>query len=338
MARILRRWRELTGGRATRDPDRRTLVACSAGADSVALAVAIAQVPASCVLAHIRHDIRDAATTERDLDCVESLAAHLGVVCDHARVRVRAMPGNLEANARDARYGALRELAAKHGCPYIATGHHADDQLETLLMHLMRGSGTRGMGGMQPVRPVDQKHTLVRPMLRFTRAEIESMLTALDIGWREDETNSDTDFVRNRIRHELLPVLRGLDPDIAIHGARWASDLSAMQELIDDQVRKDLLSERRVQENQWSWPRASLRHRPRILLGYLPGLYCREVLGDQGRDSIIRDAIESWIRSVKSDATDPTEHRIGPILSQVRAQRVIIEAAHAPQEPEGDTP
>ena len=333
MARILRRWRALTGDKHTRDHDRRTLVACSAGADSVALAVALASVPGACVLAHIRHDVRDDQSTAEDLAHEDNLARRLGVACTHARVRVRSLPGNQEANARNARYDALIGLAREHDCPFIATGHHADDQLETLLMHLMRGSGTRAMGGMQPVTPIGGC-SIVRPMLDITRAEIESMLHELGIAWREDETNLDTEYTRNRIRHELLPVLRGLDPQIAIHAARWAADLSAMQQIIDSQLRSDLLSTCTVDGTRWRWHREQLRQQPGLMLGYLPGMYCRDVLGNRGRDSITRNAIESWIRSVKSDATDPSEHRIGPIISRVRARSVGFEPAHSVQEPE----
>lgn len=264
---------------------------------------------------------------------MDNLARRLGVACTHARVRVRSLPGNQEANARNARYDALIGLAREHDCPFIATGHHADDQLETLLMHLMRGSGTRAMGGMQPVTPIGGC-SIVRPMLDITRAEIDSMLHELGIPWREDETNLDTEYTRNRIRHELLPVLRGLDPQIAIHAARWAADLSAMQQIIDSQLRSDLLSTCTVDGTRWRWHREQLRQQPGLMLGYLPGMYCRDVLGNRGRDSITRNAIESWIRSVKSDATDPSEHRIGPIISRVRARSVGFEPAYSVQEPE----
>lgn len=321
MARILRRWRELTGDKHTRDHDRRTLVACSAGADSVALAVALASVPNACVLAHIRHDVRDDQSTAEDLAHVNNLARHLGVACTQARVRVRSLPGNLEANARNARYEALIGLAREHDCPFIATGHHADDQLETLLLHLMRGSGTRAMGGMRAKTQIGDR-TLLRPMLSITRSEIESMLSELGVQWRHDQTNDDAGYTRNRIRHELAPLLKRLDPDIAGHASQWAQDLAEMQAIIEGLYESQLIERLRHEGRDWCWARADLRATPELLLGYLPGRYCIEILHAIGADRITRRSIESWIRAVKSESTDPTEHRIGPIVARVHAGEV----------------
>lgn len=337
MARILRRWRQLTGGRQTRDSQRRTLVACSAGADSVALAAALSTTPGSCVIAHICHDIRSPDQTHADQTFVESLAQQLGVAFVHKLVHVAAQPGNLEANARSARYKALEELASNNDCPFIATGHHANDQLETLIMHLMRGSGTRAMGAMLPERQLGIQR-LIRPMLEITRAEIESMLREHDISWREDETNDEIQFLRNRIRHELVPTMSSIDPQIASHASAWASDLVAMQSLIDMQVNTQLISIAQRGELSWTWDRDALRTQPDLLLGYLPIRFCSHALRNTGADQITRRAIEAWVRSVKSDSTDPSTHQIGPILSKVSARCVSFTAIDHEQRDTGGTP
>lgn len=321
----MRRWRELTGGKHTRDAQRRTLVACSGGADSVLLAIAIGQVTESCVIAHITHDLRSVSDTDQDRIFVHSLAAELGVEYLQDSVCVTSLQGNTEANARDARYAALGKLADISDCRYIATGHHADDQLETLLMHLMRGSGTRGMIGVHASQ-VTNSHTLVRPMLDLTRNEIETALNELGFGWQEDHTNRDLSLQRNRIRHELLPAMRKISPRISQHASEWGRDLASVQEMIEQQV--ELLIGRLLRrDSSWEWDRAMLRNQPSILLGSLPAHYIEQELGRVGLDQVTRRAIESWIRAVNSESTDPTTHRIGPIVSTVRANQVVFSPA-----------
>jgi tRNA(Ile)-lysidine synthase len=333
VARILRRWRMLTGDKQTRDDERRTLVACSAGADSVVLAFAISRVPQSCVIAHIEHDIRPPEHTQADSAFVRSLAQQWGVPFTHASVQVRSKPGNLEANARSARYAALQQLAFEHNCPFIASAHHADDQLETLLMNLMRGSGIRAMSGMQGVTPLDQT-TLIRPMLDITRDEIVELLQRTSIDWREDETNSDISLTRNRIRHQLLPVMRLIDPRIAEHASQWASDLSQVESLINEQVETVINCAERAQ-SAWRWSRDMFRDQSELILGCLPHEYVVRAMERVGLDSITRRSIVAWVRSVKSNDTDPAIHRIGPIVSRVDAHSVTLEPANDTQQDSG---
>lgn len=334
VARILRRWRELTGGGLAKDQDRRTLVACSAGADSIALAFSLAQIPGSCVLAHVRHDIRPTSQTDAEAAHVAGLADQWGVPLAVGLAKVRDKPHNLEANARSARYELLAKLAAEHDCPFIATGHHADDQLETLLMSLMRGSGLSGMAGMRPRSPMCGKH-LLRPMLDVRREEIEGLLQRAGLTWCEDPTNADTGLTRNRIRHELLPVLRAFQPDIAVRSSSWAQDLQAAHDYLNTQV--DRVLERGAKQGRGvEWKRAELRELPDIILGMLPHRYIESTLARAGLDTLTRNAINSWARSLKSRATDPTVHRIGPIVCYLDARRVRFEPARAVDGEKGD--
>ncbi len=243
----------------------------------------------------------------------------------HEEVRVAQLAGNLEANARSARYDALMRMADHHDCRYIASAHHADDQIETLLMNLMRGSGLWAMGGMRASTTLRHR-TLIRPMLAVTRDEIMALLDRASLAWRDDETNADTGYTRNRIRHELVPVLRSIDPGIAEHAAQWAGDLSGLQINIDAQI-DQIIAIAHQTSNAWHWNRDELQGVPALLLGRLPHRFCMDRLGRVGLDQLTRRAIDDWVRSVKSDATDPTTHRIGPIVSCVDAHSVRFEPA-----------
>lgn len=181
------------------------------------------------------------------------------------------------------------------------------------------------MGGMPPETQLDQT-ILIRPMLEITRDEILGLLSRASLKWNEDETNQDTSYTRNQIRHQLLPVMRQLDPDIAQHAAQWASDLSQASSIIDAQV-TPLITQASRSNQRWWWDRSDLSTQSAFLLGMLPHRFCIEELNRNGLDQITRRAIDSWTRAVKSDSTDPTVHRIGPIVARVDAHRVCFEAA-----------
>jgi tRNA(Ile)-lysidine synthase TilS/MesJ len=251
----------------------------------------------------------------------------------HDHIEVRDKPHNLEANARTARYQLLDRLAEENDCPYIATGHHADDQMETLLMSLMRGSGISGMGGMRPIRSISRSH-LLRPMLDVRREEIEDLLRRIGLTWHEDPTNADTGFTRNRIRHELLPVLRAFQPDFAVRASNWAQDMQATHDYLNTQV--DRVIERGKRQGQCiEWERADLREEHDIILGLLPHRYVELTLARAGLDGLTRSAINAWARSMKSRATDPSAHRIGPIVCYLDAHHVRFEPARAEEGEKG---
>jgi tRNA(Ile)-lysidine synthase len=325
VARILRRWRALTGDKHTRDDQRKTLVACSGGADSVALAFAISRIPDSCVIAHIRHDIRSEPETLQDQQLVKDLADEWGVELVTRDLCVRDLAGNLESNARAGRYAILQEIATAHRCAFIATGHHADDQLETLLMNMMRGSGIRGMSGMSP-KGSREGIEIIRPMLAITHTEIIELLERAKIPWREDPTNADASLLRNRIRHEVLPVLRSICPEIAPRASAWASDLGAVEDLLQKHLDELFASGTETSEGI-IWDRAVFRTCPDPVLGLVPQRVCAQLCQGTGQDTITRETIEAWIRAVKSDSTDPTRHRIGPMVCFIDAHRVCFERA-----------
>ncbi|MDQ7013180.1 MAG: tRNA lysidine(34) synthetase TilS [Planctomycetota bacterium] len=239
--RIVRSWRALTGGRAVVDADRRTLVACSGGADSTALAVVLAATGAGgVVLGHVVHDFRDGAETAAERDRVAGLAARLGVGFVETSVAVRGHVGNAEGNARRARYRELERLAFEAGCPFVATGHHADDQLETVLMGLLRGAGVGGLGGVRPRRALGVNGAkgsrgveLVRPMLEVGRADAERLCACAGVDWATDPTNADLSRFRAAIRHSVLPGLAKIRPTGAARAVESARQMREISDLLE---------------------------------------------------------------------------------------------------------
>ncbi len=180
-------------------------VGVSGGADSVALLHCLLTLAPALRLTvnvvHINHGLRPDA--EADQAFVAELARRWGVPVSVERVTVPVASGQSpEAAARAARYAALRRAAEKVGASRVALGHTANDQAETVLMRLLQGAGPRGLAGIPPVRG-----PYIRPLLEARRHQIEAELQCLGVTWREDSTNRDPKFLRNRIRHDLLPFL-----------------------------------------------------------------------------------------------------------------------------------
>ena len=196
-------------------PESTVLAAFSGGADSTALLLSLSEARArgeirALYAAHFHHGIRGDAA-DGDLAFCEALCRRLSVPLTVERGDVPAYAAEsgktLEEAARAQRYAFLRRAAADCGAGCIATAHHREDQAETLLLHLLRGSGLDGLTGMRP-----ESEGVVRPLLNVSRAEIEGYLHARGQAWREDETNACTDAMRNRIRHVLTPALCGINP------------------------------------------------------------------------------------------------------------------------------
>ncbi len=184
----------------------RVIAAVSGGADSVCLFLALKELAprlgASVAgVAHLNHKLRGAAS-DGDERFVAELAARHGMAFYPAEARVADAGGNLEQEARKARLNFYGRLIREGTCDSVATGHTRDDQAETVLFRILRGSGTAGMAGILPVTG----KRIIRPLIETSRAEVEEFLRARGIDWREDASNRDTRFARNRIRHELLPA------------------------------------------------------------------------------------------------------------------------------------
>jgi tRNA(Ile)-lysidine synthase len=187
------------------------VVACSGGADSVALLLALhALAPAGAVprivVAHAEHDLREAAPADRQF--VVALAERLGLRAEWRRIAVREAVDHrgegLEGLARRLRYDFLAASARDHGARHVVVGHTRDDQAETILHRMLRGTGLVGLGGMRSARELGEGLSLLRPMLGITRAEARAFLLDRGQAWCEDPSNADTTLARNFLRHEVL--------------------------------------------------------------------------------------------------------------------------------------
>ncbi len=233
---------------------RPVVVAVSGGADSVCLLHALRQLADSWHLtlhvAHIDHNLRPQSAADRAFVCALAaryqLPLHLAVLDPSL---LYADPSGLEAAARHARYQFLcqvaRTLTTDGGAACVAVAHHAGDQAETVLLHLVQGSGLRGLGGLRPVAPAPEailgpvvdagpegaaSVRLVRPLLDVEQAVITAYLERHALAWVEDESNLDLRFSRNYVRHVVLPALAVLNPNIVTTLGRSANLLAAEAE------------------------------------------------------------------------------------------------------------
>lgn len=191
-------------------PNQKVLAAVSSGADSLALLWWLLEIGREVVVGHVHHDLHELRAGECDADeeFVRQKCATLKIELATRKVALPRKNGHVnEAVAREARYAALAEMARETGCPIVATAHTATDNLETALLNLSRGAGAAGWAGFAPQRKLEGEISLVRPLWRVARNQTRAILRENNWDWREDESNHDPVFRRNRIRHELLPVL-----------------------------------------------------------------------------------------------------------------------------------
>jgi tRNA(Ile)-lysidine synthase len=241
-------------------PGDRISVAISGGADSVALLLtlhAANSIPRESLgvglsAVHINHHLRgEESNTDQqfveDLCIALDIPLHLhqaDVPARLAKTRADGNPETIEEAARNTRYDFFSTLLASGHADAILTAHTLDDQAETVLMKLLRGAWTEGLGAIHPIVTLP-KGRILRPFLNIRRADIEAFLKSINQPWREDSTNTDTAFTRNRIRHELLPQLRTYNPNL-------------------DQTLANLAELAREEESRWQTELARLL--PQLLL------------------------------------------------------------------------
>ncbi|MCA9263789.1 MAG: tRNA lysidine(34) synthetase TilS, partial [Planctomycetales bacterium] len=224
------------------------LVAVSGGPDSVALLHLFTELKRSTSsdgiplhVAHYNHGWRG-EESQQDCEFVQNLAGQLGWEC-HVGPALSHPHGNdelsstTEAGARAQRYAFLQDTAERLGARYLVTGHTADDQVETLLHRIIRGTGVSGLAGIPRTRVLSPALTVVRPLLDFSRDELLEYLDQHGFPYRDDHTNRDIQWTRNRIRHELLPLLRkNYNPQIDASLLRLGEVASAACRLTAEQL------------------------------------------------------------------------------------------------------
>ena len=210
------------------DPGDRIVCAVSGGADSVALLFALyllrEKLDFSLAAVHFNHGLRG-AESDQDEAFVRMLCDRYDIPLTVGRGSVTAGKKGLEAAARDARYAFFDTLPGK-----IATAHTADDNAETVLMHMIRGTGLKGLGAIAP-----QRGRIIRPMLTVTRQEVLAFLEEFNLSYRTDSSNETDDFLRNRIRHHVMPLLERENPriceNLSAMALRLRQDEQALQNL-----------------------------------------------------------------------------------------------------------
>lgn len=211
------------------------VVAVSGGMDSVALLDSLVRLrqqgklPVKLVVAHLNHRLRG-EESDGDEAFVRRLAAEHELDCLTEQISVAEIAleekQNLEAVARRLRYEFLARTAETAGAAFVCTAHTLDDQAETVLMRLLRGAGAEGLAGIQTVRPLGRSVTLIRPLLAVTREEVAAHCGQYSLEFRHDSSNDSTLFTRNRIRQELLPLLKSFNPRATQTLARLANLLA----------------------------------------------------------------------------------------------------------------
>lgn len=208
-------------------PGDRVVCAVSGGADSVALLFAMyllaPKLDITVEAAHFNHCLR-AEESDEDARFVSALCDRYDIPLHMAQGEVVPGKKGLEAAARKARYAFLETLPGK-----IATAHTADDNAETLLINLIRGTGLKGLGGIAPVR-----NNLIRPMLTVTRQDVLDFLREYNLTWREDSSNAGDDFLRNRIRHRVIPLLKQENPSLAPNLSHMALRLREDEQVLSE--------------------------------------------------------------------------------------------------------
>ncbi len=227
-------------------PGDTVVCAVSGGADSVAMLFAFYLLKEKLEIrleaAHFNHHLRG-EESDRDEAFVREFCDRYDIPLHLGGERVIAGKKGLEAAARDARYGFLKSLPGK-----IATAHTADDNAETVLMHLVRGTGLKGLGGITPIH-----RNVIRPMLKVTRRDVEEFLAEWCLSHVEDGSNESDAFLRNRIRHHVMPLLKNENPKIAENLSQMALRLREDEILLSSQANFDTLP---TVESLKSMPRA----------------------------------------------------------------------------------
>ena len=227
MLRFLREQKMVTAGDTV-------ICALSGGADSVALTFAFyllkEKLGITLEAAHFNHHLRG-AESDRDEAFVRSFCDRYDIPLHAGSAEVKLGRKGLEAAAREARYGFLRSLNGK-----IATAHTADDNAETVLLHLIRGTGLKGLGGITPVHGM-----IIRPMLTVTRQEVEDFLSEWCLSHIEDSSNDTDAFLRNRIRHHVMPLLQAENPKIGENLSQMALRLRQDEKCLSEQSSFEIL-------------------------------------------------------------------------------------------------
>jgi tRNA(Ile)-lysidine synthase len=294
----------------------RVLLGVSGGADSVGLLhVLWALAPEMRLALHVLHvDHRLRVDSDRDAKFVAALGEKLGVPVDVVAVDV-ARTGSLEDAARRARYAALEAHANDVGATRIAIGHTADDQAETVVMRLLQGAGPRGLAGIPAVRG-----RIVRPLIESRRSAIVDMLAAANVEWIEDPSNTDRRFLRNHIRHDVLPMLAEHTPDIVTALARTARLAREAVDALEREAASELERIATHAAGEITLPLARLRALPRPIAAEV----LRQAAAQLGGGGPLRAWAHRGLKRVLAARPPRRAFRLGRVQVDVGSGRVRV--------------
>ena len=214
--------------------NKKLLIAISAGVDSVVLTHLLNQLNFNITLAHCNFRLRG---NDSDLDeaFVQNLAKELQrayyVTSFETKDYAKKKSVSIQMAARNLRYTWFDEIMKKHNFDYLLTAHHADDNLETFLINLSRGTGLDGLTGIPATN-----NQIIRPLLSYTRKEIENYATNNNISWREDLSNTETKYLRNQLRHDVIPLLKEINPNFLTSFSKTITHLQGSKQIVEDRI------------------------------------------------------------------------------------------------------
>ncbi|HEB61319.1 MAG TPA: tRNA lysidine(34) synthetase TilS [Phycisphaeraceae bacterium] len=301
----------------------RLLLAVSGGADSAALLLALAALSSRrehayhLTVGHVDHNLRSGESSE-DACVVRKWCESLHIPCLIEKLDSDELStGNLEAEARKARYRVLAEFARSTGAGLVLTAHHAQDQLETVLMALIRGAGPAAMAGMNWQRNLQDNISLVRPMLALDHDWAVQLCRQCGLVWREDLTNLDTSRTRSAIRHQILPLLESLRPGVA----RRVVDSGQIWRQAADLLRQAALD---AMGQGFTWERAELASLPPavVMEGFRQA--AARLVGRSGADQISLRKLAACDRALRDNVTSSRKFQLGNAVEVVVAAYAVI--------------
>ncbi len=333
---IVANWRHLTGGPAQPDLNRRTLVACSGGSDSSALTIALAAALRGTraharrpviVVAHIQHDLRTEQLAAADAEHAQTLSDELELPFVSRRIEPSTLAGNAEANARRLRYEALAALAAETGCPFVATGHHADDQLETVLMAVARGSGLQGLSGMPQHRELAAGVSLIRPMLSLSADQARDVCSKAHWPWAEDHTNQDLSRQRARIRHQVMPAILTAFPETRERLAGVTAITTEAARVIQNEADQLWLHASRSDQSIM-WPRRAFSRKSWLVIStHLRDAFASLTQGQHLDDVALRSVRPVAEKLSSAELIEPHRSLWAGIAVEVRREEFVMAVA-----------
>lgn len=293
-------------------PDAHIVAAVSGGRDSMALLVALAALGGPVVVAHVHHHRR--AEADIELERVRTVTSRFGMTfeCAHLDGDPSATPADLRA----ARYAALIDIARSHKSSLIATGHQAEDQLETILLAMIRGAGPRGLVGMRMRRPLCEGIDVFRPMLEVRRGSAQQLCEEANVEWCDDPTNEDPSTLRGLLRREVVPAMESIRAGAAQRISEATPLRQSAADALDAAVRRPV---------EGRWPRADLAAMTEGLR--IASIHLAAVAACGGADAVS----SACVRDASAAITDTREHRRtfelgGGVVCVVEAKWVRLEA------------